>query len=156
MADRIDIKAVWKNCGDNVEKMIALFNNKENEENIETKTKELKSVIESDFRQVINFIQCHIVLWQDKFYGSVLLNMLMEPSFDINGSIDVDLKSIPMRMLLNPMYLYKYSIQQIEALVAGDILALAFDYPTKFTDLNPENNEEKQSNEIEYDNSNRT
>lgn len=146
MADRIDIKAVWKNCCDNVEKMIALFNNKENEENIETKTKELKSVIESDFRQVINFIQCHIVLWQDKFYGSVLLNMLMEPSFDINGSIDVDLKSIPMRMLLNPMYLYKYSIQQIEALVAGDILALAFDYPTKFTDLNPENNEEKHNN----------
>ena len=108
MADRIDIKAVWKNCGDNVEKMIALFNNKENEENIETKTKELKSVIESDFRQVINFIQCQIVLWQDKFDGSVLLNMLMEPSFDINGSIDVDLKSIPMRMLLNPMYLYQY------------------------------------------------
>ena len=134
MADRIDIKAVWKNCGDNVEKMIALFNNKENEENIETKTKELKSVIESDFRQVINFIQCHIVLWQDKFYGSVLLNMLMEPSFDINGSIDVDLKSIPMRMLLNPMYLYKYSIQQIEAIVDGDILAIAFDYPTKCKD----------------------
>lgn len=129
-----NINDVWQLCIADISTLEAML---EKDDNNLPKINDLKANIRNNFTEIIKFIESHMVLWQDKFYGAVLLNLSVVNSFDINGAIDVKLDKYPIKLELNPMFLRNYTLQQIEAIIANDILALAFDLPTKFSDLNP-------------------
>lgn len=95
------------------------------------------------FNEIIKFIRQHLVVGYDKFYGVMLLDIKTVISYRTNAAIDTSFKETQIKITLNPLFMGNMSIQQIEALIVSELMLIALDVPTKFSDLNPGRDEKK-------------
>ena len=143
---KININELWAEIKDYTNQMIELKNRtKITDEELSKQRKEIFENISDRFTHIISFIRQHLVLAYDKFYGTVLLDVDMKISDDIEGAIDTKFGNNNIEMLLNPLFMGNMSIQELEALIVAEVLLIAFEIPVKFTELNASGNEEKHN-----------
>ena len=136
---QIDILAIWSECKQIIKDTIELKNkyDQSKDSSLVAQAKENEVLLKEKFYYIIDFIRQHLVIAQDKFYGIMLLNIITEIDFKINGSIDIDLNGRQFKMKFNPFFLNTVeSIQELEALVISELLLIALDIPTKYSDYN--------------------
>lgn len=141
----ININQYWNECKQIIQQTMDLKNQQLDENELKQISQTNIDLVKDYFKDIIKFIRQHLVLAYDKFYGIMLLDIKIEVDTKLNGAIDVLFNSTQIKMVLNPFYLGQMSIQQIEALIVSELLLIALDIPTKFTDLNPGNNKEEHA-----------
>jgi len=104
---------------------------------------QLKEIINSEYDILIGFWRRHLIVAQDSLYGTILLQMGMKTDFTLDGAIETDVYSDTMCIYLNPLYMSDYSAENIEALICAEIIKIAMGYPTRFSTLNPQRDENK-------------
>ena len=143
---QIDILTIWNECKQIVKETIDLKSKYDEspDESLIQQAKKNEEELKNKFYYVIDFIRQHLVIAQDKFYGIMLLNILTEIDFHINGILDIDLRGRQFKMKFNPFFIINVNtIQELEALVISEILLITLDIPTKYSELNIGNDQFK-------------
>jgi predicted metal-dependent peptidase len=134
MAGKTNILEVYNICRElvNQAEASALINNGKVDEKILPPLKEA-------FEQVIEFEKVHLIMAQDVFWGSVLVNMTTKVNFNVRGPLDIDVSKEPLELHFNPMFLARYPYAEFTALVISEILRLVYNHPAVFGEMNSAN-----------------
>ena len=139
----ISINDYWKQCQELISETMQLKDSNMSDEEKKAAAGVKSSALKSLVEEIITFIRQHLVLGYDKFYGVMLLDMITKIDFEQQGAVDLDLRHNQFILKINPYFLYEKSIQQFEALIVSELLLLCMDIPTKFSELNSENDPTK-------------
>lgn len=101
------------------------------------------STLKDAFEDILNFEKTFLIVAQDTFYGSMLMNMDTEVDFSQRGPVDLHVDKEPFVMSFNPIYVCDYTYPEFTGLVVSEILRLAYDHPAAYGTLNHEKDHEK-------------
>lgn len=141
MAEKKNIKAIFDMCC-----RITQDIKQQIEDNEDAKIDEsVLSTLRDAFEDILNFEKTYLILAQDAFYGSMLMNMDTSIDFSQRGPVDLHIDREPFTMSFNPIYACDYTYPEFTGLVVGEILRLAYEHPSAYSSLNHERDESKHN-----------
>ena len=139
MAEKKNIKAVFDMCCRICSDVKQQFENDKDAKIDDS----ILSTLREAFEDIINFEKTFLIIAQDTFYGSMLMNMDTTIDFSQRGPVDLHIEKEPFVMSFNPIYCCDYTYPEFTGLVVGEILRLAYDHPAVYSELNHEKDDEK-------------
>lgn len=139
MADKKNIREIWSACSSLSEQADALL--KQNKTVPDT----IKTALESGFKEIIEFEKMYLISAQDRFYGSLLMNIDTDIDFKQKGPVDIKIDNDNFTLTVNPLWCSKYSFPEFTGLVVQDLLKLAFLHPSTYQSINSERDPKKHN-----------
>jgi len=140
----VDINSLWNQSKATIKAANTLLSDPSISDDDKLKSfEQFKSILETNFVELSKFWRRHLIIARDQFYGLMLVNMDIVLDFNIDGVVDTDISKTPIVIKLNPLYMENYIIENVEAILCSEIIQLAMDYPTRFSNLNVQRDQAK-------------
>lgn len=131
-------KEIYDKCQE-ISKEIDIINSKK-----EVPPQQMLDDLEGDFNKILQFTKERLIVGNCTLYGNILLYLGAKIDFSIDRISDIDIDN--MKILVNPLYCYKYKYKEFIGMIIFEILSFAFDAPGDFKRYNPMENKNKHIN----------
>lgn len=126
----INVKTIYDTCRNLVKKI-----NEEDKAKGEV-NQELLDLLESTFKQILDFERVYLIKAHNRFYGVILMELELEVNFRQRGAVNLNISSIPMSIGVNPMFCSDYSFPEFTFLIIQEIHRMIDLHPMHFKRLN--------------------
>lgn len=133
---KTNIKALYDNCKNLV---------KEIEKNVaqgQEINKDTLNVLQNVYEQIIQFEKMYLIQCNDKFWGTVLMNMNVDIDMTQRGGLDIRFDRDPTTISLNPLFLSDYTFPEFTGLIINELIKLVYMHPAEYSKHNTMNNSE--------------
>lgn len=95
------------------------------------------------FNDIIEFEKIYLIQCQDKFYGSVLMDLDVGIDFTQQGPVDLKVDRSPFMLGINPLWCSNYKFSEFTGLIINEIIKMVWLHPAAFAQLNHEKDDHK-------------
>lgn len=95
------------------------------------------------YTQIIEFMKIYLISCQDRFYGSILMDMEMELDFTQRGAVDLKIDRSPFALTVNPLFCKNYKFPEFTGLIINELIKMIWLHPADYASLNKEKDEKK-------------
>lgn len=97
------------------------------------------------FEKIVDFTKSYLITAHDPLYGMFWMNSNTEIDVSIRRLVDIDMSSTTPNMRFNPLFCKDYTWQQFVAAIVSEILAVIYEHPATYAELNKEADKKKHS-----------
>ena len=133
----INVKAIYDTCAQLV---------KAAESEVEkgnTVSDEILEGLKNSFEKIIEFEKIYLIQCQDKFYGSVLMDLDVGIDFSQRGPVDMKVDRSPFMISINPLFCADYKFSEFTGLIVEEIIRMVWLHPASFSQINSEKDAQK-------------
>jgi predicted metal-dependent peptidase len=132
-----NVKAIYDTCGMLVKQAEAqAAEGKDVDQSI------LNALTEA-FNQILEFEKIYLIQCQDRFYGSILMDLDFGIDFTQRGPVDLKIDRSPFMLGVNPLFCSKYKFPEFTGLIVNEIVKMVWLHPASFANLNHEKDNKK-------------
>lgn len=95
------------------------------------------------FTDIIEFEKIYLIQCQDRFYGTVLMDMDFGIDYEQRGPVDLKINRSPFMLSVNPLFCAKYKFPEFTGLIVNEIIKMVWLHPASFANLNAEKDDKK-------------
>lgn len=95
------------------------------------------------FNDIIAFEKVYLIQCQDRFYGTVLMDLDIGIDFTQRGPVDLKIDRSPFFMGINPLWCADYKFPEFTGLIVNEIVKMVWLHPASFANLNHEKDKKK-------------
>lgn len=99
--------------------------------------------LSSSYTQIIEFMKIYLIQCQDKFYGTILMDMEMGIDFTQRGAVDLKIDRSPYALTVNPLFCKNYKFPEFTGLIINELVKMVWLHPADYASLNKENDKKK-------------
>ena len=134
---KINVKALYDTCR-------TLIKDAENRaEKGEQIPDSILNGLKEAYEKIIEFEKTYLIQCQDRFYGSVLMELDIGIDFTQRGPVDLKIDRDPFMIAVNPLFCADYSFPEFTGLIIEEIIRMVWLHPADFSQLNHEKDEWK-------------
>ena len=105
--------------------------------------KGMLDALSSAFSDIMEYEKFYLISCQDKFYGSVLMDMNFGIDFKQRGPVDLKIDCDPFTLSVNPLFCSKYKFPEFTGLIVSEIVKMIWLHPASFATINHEKDPKK-------------
>lgn len=106
-------------------------------------SQEILDALKNAFNEIIEFEKIYLIQCQDRFYGSVLMDLDMGIDFTQRGPVDLKIDRSPFMVSVNPLFCANYKFPEFTGLIIEEIIRMVWLHPASFSQLNSEKDKSK-------------
>lgn len=97
----------------------------------------------SAYNQIIEFMKIYLISAQDRFYGTILMDMDMGIDFTQRGAVDLKIDRSPYAITVNPLFCKNYRFPEFTGLIINEIIKMVWLHPADYAQINKEKDTKK-------------
>lgn len=97
------------------------------------------------FNDIIEFEKIYLIQCQDRFYGTVLMDLDLGIDFTQRGAVDLKIDRSPFMLGINPLFCSEYKFPEFTGLIVNEIVKMVWLHPAAFANLNHEKDDKKHA-----------
>lgn len=129
-----NVKAIYDTCA----KLVKQAESQGNEVD-----KSILDALGSAFSDIIEFEKIYLIQCQDKFWGTILMDLDVGVDFAQQGPVDLKIDRSPFMLGINPLWCADYKFSEFTGLIVNELIKMVYLHPAEFSRLNHENDERK-------------
>lgn len=134
---KINVKALYDTCNKLIEQAEQQAGSgKEIDQSI-------LDALSASYTQIIEFMKIYLIQCQDKFYGTILMDMEMGIDFTQRGAVDLKIDRSPFSLTVNPLFCKNYKFPEFTGLIIDEIVKMVWLHPADYSSLNREKDQKK-------------
>lgn len=95
------------------------------------------------FTEIIEYEKIYLIQCQDRFYGSILMDLDIGIDYTQRGPVDLKIDRSPFMLGINPLFCADYKFPEFTGLIVNEIVKMVWLHPAAFANLNHEKDEKK-------------
>lgn len=99
--------------------------------------------LKNAFTDILEFEKVYLIQCQDRFYGSILMDLDLTVDFKQRGAVDLKIDHSPFVIGVNPLFCAQYKFPEFTGLIIGEILRMVYLHPATYAEKNTEKDDKK-------------
>lgn len=97
------------------------------------------NTLKGAFKEILEFEKYYLIRCEDRFYGTILMDMDFDVDLSQKGPVDLKIKTTPYVLSVNPLYCADYNFNEFTGLIIEEIVRMIYLHPTIFASKNKGN-----------------
>lgn len=131
-----NIKAIYDTCAKLTAQVENIAGNTDGTDGENKVDPALLESLNGAFKDILEFVRYYLIRCEDRFYGTILMNLDFETDFSQRGAVDLKIKRTPYVLSVNPLFCSRYNFNEFVGCIIEEITRMIYLHPTIFAAKN--------------------